>query len=313
MKKISIVIPCFNEEENVVPMYEAVTEQMSAYDGKYLYEILYIDNFSTDNSRGLLLELAERDRRVKLIFNTKNFGPIRSPHHGLLSATGDAAILICCDFQEPPELIPQFITGWEQGYEIVAGIKSGSKEGLFMGSVRKMYYKIFKAISDTEHIANFTGFGLYGKSFLDVLRSLNDPCPYLRGIVAELGPKRLDVFYVKRNRRAGKSSYSFLKYYDYAMTGITAYSKIPLRIATLIGFGIACISILVSFVYFILKLIFWNQITIGIAPLIIALFFFSAVQLSFIGLVGEYILSINTRVINRPLVIEEKRINFDKD
>lgn len=310
MKKISVMIPCYNEEENVIPISEAVVEQFEKLK-QYDYEILFIDNCSKDNTRSLLQEICEKNNKIRAIFNAKNFGQFNSPYYAMCQTTGDCTISMCCDFQDPVEMIPQFIAEWEKGYKIVCGIKTSSKENRIMYLLRSTYYKLIKKMSEIEQIEHFTGFGLYDRSFINVLRNLNDPTPFLRGIVAELGPKRKDLPYEQAKRRSGKTSNNFYRLYDAAMLSFTSYTKIGLRLATFLGFILSGLSIIVAFIYLVLKLMYWNQFPLGMAPVVIGVFFFGSMQLFFIGLVGEYIMNINTRIMNRPLVIEEKRINFD--
>ncbi|MCL2507942.1 MAG: glycosyltransferase family 2 protein [Oscillospiraceae bacterium] len=311
MKKISILVPCFNEEENVRPMCEALTAmafgQLSGYD----YEIIFIDNHSSDRTRRIIEELCAADKRVKAIFNCKNFGQFNSPYYGMLQATGDCVVLICADFQDPVDMIPRFVGQWEQGYKIVCGVKASSRESRPMRLMRTCYYKLIKRLSSTEQIEHFTGFGLYDRSFIEVLRQLDDPTPFLRGIVAEFGPSRKEIPYEQAKRRAGKTHNSFYTLYDAAMLSFTSYTKVGLRAATFSGLIIALISVVIGLVYFVLKLIYWDSFPMGMAPVLIGMFFLGAVQLFFIGFLGEYILNINTRVMKRPLVIEEKRINFE--
>ena len=312
MKKISILIPCYNEEDNVVPMSEAIvnlfTTELSAYD----YELLFIDNDSHDNTRMLLREICAKNPKIKAIFNAKNFGQFNSPYYGILQTTGDCTISMVCDFQDPIELIPQYIREWENGYKIVIGIKTSSKENPIMYHLRSMYYKFIKKFSDVEQIEHFTGSGLYDKEFVEVLRNLKDPTPFLRGIVAELGYRRKEIPYEQPKRRAGKTHNNFYSLYDAAMLSITSYTKIGLRLCTFFGIACGVVSVLIGIIYLILKLIYWDNFAAGMAPVLIGMFFLGAVQLFFIGFIGEYVLSINQRVMNRPLVIEEERINFDK-
>ena len=277
----------------------------------YQMEILFIDNYSTDQTRELILKLANSDKRVKAIFNARNFGFTRSTFYGLTQATGDCAILLFADMQDPPEVIAQFVQEWESGYKIVIGVKKKSKENPLMFLVRKVYYSLIKKISEIDHIEQYDGFGLYDKSFIEVLRKLDDPLPYLRGMVAELGYKRKNIIYTQEKRKQGKSKFNFLKLYDLAMLGITSYSKILLRVSTLIGFAVAIASMIVAIFTFVYKIFHWDTYPVGNAAISIGVFFFGAVQLFFIGLLGEYVLGINTRVLHRPLVIEEERINFD--
>ena len=279
---------------------------LSGYD----YEIVFIDNCSTDNTRPLLREICKANQRIKAIFNARNFGQFNSPYYGLCQTTGDCTIGMCADFQDPVELIPVFVQEWEKGYKIVSGIKTKSKENRILRLLRTCYYKAIRRMSDVEQIEHFTGFGLYDRSFVDVLRSLRDPTPFFRGIVAELGYKRKDIPYEQQKRRAGKTKNNWYSLYDAAMLSFTSYTKIGLRLATIIGFIASGITLIIALVYFIYKLLFWERFNAGIAPLVIGVFFLGSLQLFFIGLIGEYIISINSRVINRPLVIEEERINF---
>ncbi|MBP3876889.1 MAG: glycosyltransferase family 2 protein [Lachnospiraceae bacterium] len=312
-KLISVVIPTYNEEDNVIPMTETLTEIFEKELARYDYEIIYIDNHSKDRTRILLRNICSRNKHVKAIFNARNFGQMRSPVHGLKQAYGDCVIRLTADFQDPPAMIPVLVREWEAGSKIVIGIKNKTEEGAVMAWVRRQYYKLLRKITDIGHIENFTGFGLYDKAFVDVIRNVHDPMPYLRGMIAELGFDYKTILYDRPNRRAGKSKNNFYTLYDYAMVGITSYSKVVLRIATFIGFFIGLTSIIVALVYLILKLIHWDWFHAGIAPLVIGQFFLGGVQLFFIGLMGEYILSINTRVLGRPLVVEEERLNFDDD
>lgn len=312
-RKISLLVPCFNEEENVVPMSKALTETMNTSLPEYDYEIVFIDNHSTDNTRTLLEGLCAQDKKIKAIFNCKNFGQFNSPYYGMLQCTGDCVVLICADFQDPVDMIPKFVEEWENGYKIVCGIKTSSKENKLVRFMRTCYYKLIRKMSSTEQIEHFTGFGLYDKSFIDVLRNLNDPTPFLRGIVAELGPTRKEIPYQQAKRRAGKTHNNFYTLYDAAMLSFTSYTKIGLRMASFMGMIVALLSALIGLVYLILKLCNWKSFPMGTAPELIGMFFLGSVQLFFIGFLGEYILNINTRVMNRPLVIEEKRLNFDED
>lgn len=309
MKKISIVVPCYNEEENVEPISEAIISEIDKLQN-YTYELIFIDNCSTDKTREKLIQLCDKNKNIKAIFNAKNFGQFNSPYYGLLQTTGDCTMLICADFQDPVDLIPKFIQEWENGYKIVIGVKNKSKENRIMYFLRSCYYKLIKKISDTEQIEHFTGFGLYDKDFIEVLRKLDDPTPFLRGIVAELGFQRKEIPYEQQKRRAGKTHNNFYKLYDAAMLSFTSYTKIGLRLATFLGIFVGIISFIIGIVYFILKLIYWDRFAAGMVPVLIGMFFLGALQLFFIGFLGEYILSINTRVMRRPLVVEEKRINF---
>lgn len=310
MKKISIMIPCFNEEENVVPISEEIVKLFETQLTNYDYELLFIDNDSTDNTRPLLRQICAKNKKIKAIFNAKNFGQFNSPFYGMLQTTGDCTITMVCDFQDPIELIPQYIKEWENGYRIVIGIKTSSQENPIMYWLRSLYYKLIKKFSDVEQIEHFTGSGLYDKSFIDILRDLKDPTPFMRGIVAELGFKRKEIPYEQPKRRAGKTHNNFYRLYDAAMLSITSYTKIGLRICTFCGIICGFISAIVGVIYLVLKLIYWDNFAAGMAPVLIGMFFLGALQLFFIGFIGEYILSINQRVMNRPLVVEEERINF---
>jgi len=309
-KSISVVTPCFNEEDNIYDVYYAIKKIRDAH-SQYDWEHIFIDNSSVDNTLGLLKEIANKDKAVKIIVNIKNFGHIRSHFHGFLAAGGDAFIVFLCDLQDPPELINDFIEKWEEGYKVVVGVKDSSDENPLFFFIRKMFYLIMENISETDHIKNFTGFGLYDRSFLDIIRNLNEPYPYFRGLVAEYGQNRIEIPYNQRKRKKGRSKNNFYTLYDSAMLGFVNHSKVPLRLSTFIGFGSAFVSLFIGFCYLIYKLFFWNSFQVGMAPLIIGLFFFSAVQLFFIGIIGEYVGTILTEVKNRPLVIEKERINFD--
>ena len=312
-KKISIVIPTYNEEENVKPIAKAVVDMFHSDLPDYGYEIIFIDNDSKDNTRTLLKEICDEDENIMAIFNAKNFGPFNSPYYGLLQSSGDAVILLCADFQDPIELIPQFVKEWENGYKIVIGKKTTSQENKFMYFLRSMYYRVIRKMSEIDQIEHFTGFGLYDASFIEVLRDLHDPTPFLRGIVAELGWKRKEIPYEQQKRRAGKSYYNFYRYYDAAMLSFTSYTKIGLRMATFFGFAVAAVSFIIAIFYIVIKLLHWNEYDMGTASIAVGLFFIGAVQLIFIGFVGEYILSMNQRIMNRPLVIEEMRYKKNMD
>lgn len=307
------MVPCYNEEENVVPLSEAVIATIEKDLPEYDYEILFIDNCSKDKTREKLILLCSRNKKIKAIFNTKNFGQFNSPYYGLCQTTGDCTICLCADFQDPIDMIPKFVHEWENGYKIVCGIKTSSKENKIMYFLRGVYYKAIKKMSEVEQIEQFTGFGLYDKSFIQVLRDLKDPTPFLRGIVAELGPERKEIPYEQKERRAGKTSNNWYRLYDAAMLSFTSYTKIGLRLATFIGFGLSAVSVVIAIVYFILKLMHWNDFPAGMTPILLGVFVIGSMQLFFIGLLGEYIMNMNARLMNRPLVIEQERINFDED
>lgn len=312
-KKISIMVPCYNEEENVVPLSEAVIATLEKDLPEYDYEILFIDNCSKDKTREKLILLCSKNKKIKAIFNTKNFGQFNSPYYGLCQTTGDCTICLCADFQDPIDMIPKFVHEWENGYKIVCGIKTSSKENKIMYFLRGVYYKAIKKMSEVEQIEQFTGFGLYDKSFIQVLRDLKDPTPFLRGIVAELGPERKEIPYEQQERRAGKTNNNWYRLYDAAMLSFTSYTKIGLRLATFIGFGLSAVSVVIAIIYFILKLLHWNDFPAGMTPILLGVFVIGSMQLFFIGLLGEYIMNMNARLMNRPLVIEQERINFDED
>lgn len=306
------MVPCYNEQENVRPLYQAVRDILQKELSEYDWEMVWIDNKSKDRTREILRELCKEDSHVKAIFNMKNFGQFNSPYYGLCQTSGDCTILLCADFQDPVELIPVMVHEWESGHKVVSMIKTASRESKIMYFFRSIYYKAIRAMSDVPQIEHFTGFGLYDKSFIDVLRSLHDPTPFLRGIVAEYAPDHLEIPYEQQKRRAGKTHNNFFSLFDAAMLSFTSYTKGGLRVATFGGFVISAISFLIAIFYLVQKLLYWDQFVAGNAPILIGVFFLGGVQMFFIGLLGEYIMSMNTRVINRPLVIEEERINFDK-
>lgn len=310
MKLVSVVTPCYNEEKNVEAIYGEV-KQIFDNLKNYRYEHIFIDNASKDRTVPILREIAKKDKNVKVIVNARNFGHMRSPYHAYLQTRGDAVIAIVADLQEPPAMIKDFIKKWEEGCKIVIGIKKKSRENPIMFLIRKIYYTIIDRIAETEHIKNFNGFGLYDKSFIDILRRLNEPYPYFRGLVGEYGFEMTELEYEQPRRQRGKSKNNFYALYDTAMLGFVNHSKVPLRMASFIGFVMGCLSMFVAAGYFIYKIVYWYELTVGIAPLVIGLFFFASVQLFFIGIIGEYIGSIYTQVKGRPLVIEKERINFD--
>ena len=310
-KRISVLIPTYNEEENVVPLSEAIVAEFEKSLPQYEYEIVFIDNDSTDTTRDKIRMLCKKDSQIKAIFNAKNFGQFNSPYYGLMQTTGECVILMCADFQDQINMIPKFVAEWEAGNKIVIGIKSKSKENKIMYFLRSCYYKLIKKMSSVEQIEHFTGFGLYDRGFIEVLKGLDDPTPFLRGIVAELGYKRKDIEYQQEKRRAGKTHNNWYSLYDAAMLGFTSYTKVGMRIATIAGFVLSGISVVVALVYLIMKLIFWDRFVAGMTPILLGIFIFGSIQLFFIGLLGEYIMNINSRVTHRPLVIEEERLNFD--
>lgn len=306
--------PCYNEEGNVANLAKVVAGIFAGLP-QYTYEHVFIDNYSTDNTVKILRELAAADPNVKVILNARNFGHIRSPFYGMLTVKGDAVISIVSDFQDPPEMITQFLQKWEEGYKIVIGVKKRSRENPLMFAVRKVFYNLLAKMSDSGEspVKNFTGFGLYDQKFMSVLRTLDDPYPYFRGMITELGFERCEIEYTQPQRAAGKTKNNFFTLYDMAMLGFTNHSKLPLRLAAFFGFFSAIVSLMVAIAYFIYKLVYWDWFQVGQAPLVIGVFFFASVQLFFIGIIGEYIGAIHTQVRKRPLVIERERINFDKE
>lgn len=310
MKVISVVIPTYNEEDNIKLAYDAVRKVFLEQLKNYQYEILFIDNDSHDSTKEIIRALSNTDKQVKAIFNARNFGQARSHFWGLTQAQGDCAILLHADLQNPPETMVDFVREWENGAKVVVGIKDNSRENPILFFLRTCYYKTMKMISEVERIQHFSDFELLDKEFLTVLRELHDPSPYLRGIVSELGFKMARVHYSQNRREHGKTKANFRTLYDFAMNGITSYSKSILRVATLLGVFFSAGSILIALITLVRKLLFWDSFEAGIAAIGVGVFFLGSIQLLFIGLVGEYILSINTRMLNRPLVIEEERINF---
>ena len=311
MRRISIVTACFNEEENVGELVRRVRSVMLELPD-YQYEHLFIDNSSSDQTVELLKKMAKEDRHIKIIVNARNFGHIRSPYHGLLQATGDAVICMVADLQDPPELIKEFISKWNEGFKIVVGIKTDSAENPVMYWLRGVYYKTIKKLASVEMIEQFTGFGLYDRAVMDILRGLREPYPYFRGLIADIGFEIARIPYKQPERRHGKTKNDFFSLFDMAMLGFTNYTKIPLRLATLLGFFASGMSLLVGTGYLVAKLIFWNTFTAGMAPVLIGIFFLGSVQLFFLGVVGEYVGAVFTYVQNRPLVVEKERINFDE-
>jgi glycosyltransferase involved in cell wall biosynthesis len=310
MRVISVLTPCYNEEDNVREIYERVREVFARLPS-YRYEHLFIDNASTDGTVRVLRELAGADKNVKIIVNRRNFGHIRSPHHGMLQARGDAVVALAADLQDPPDLIATFLERWEQGFKVVMGVKRTSQESWSMFAVRRLYYTLIQRLADVELIPNATGFGLYDREFVEMVRRLDDPYPYVRGLIAEFGFECATIPYDQPVRERGLTKNNFFTLYDLAMVGITSHTKLPLRLATLIGFGLSALSLLVAVIYTIYKLVFWYQFPVGVAPLVIGLFLSFSVQLFFMGLIGEYIAVIHTRIMHRPLVVEKERINFD--
>ena len=309
MKKISIVSGCYNEEENL-PLLLTQLREVIAKHPEYDFEIIVIDNASTDNSAGILRKEAAGDSRLKVILNSRNFGHIRSPYYALLQASGDAVIYLASDLQDPPEIISAFLEKWENGFKAVVAVKSQSEETPLFFFVRRCYYRLINHLAEIDTIQNFTGFGLYDRQIIDVCRNTGDRYPYFRGLISEIGLPVARIPYSQPLRKRGITKNNFYTLYDIAMLGITNHSKVPLRLATMLGFAVSFVSFLLGLAYLVYKVLFWNQFSVGVAPLVIGLFFFGSVQLFFIGILGEYIGSIHTQVLNRPLVVEKERINF---
>lgn len=308
-KTITILTPCFNEEENVCEVYERVRAVMSSL-GSYDYEHLFIDNASTDNTFAILKLIASFDNNVKIIRNARNFGTVRSPMHALYQASGDAVIGIVADLQDPPEMIVDLVRQWEEGFPIVITIKESAEENGLMFWIRRSYYKLVNRLSGVETYENFTGFGLYDRRVVELIKEFNDPYPYFRGIIAEIGLPHAEIRFHQPLRKRGITKNNFYALYDMAMLGITNLSKVPLRMVTLSGFFGAALSVLTGFGYFLYKLLFWSNFSVGMAPLVIGLFLMGSLQLVFIGIIGEYIGQIHTLVQRRPLVVEQERLNF---
>jgi polyisoprenyl-phosphate glycosyltransferase len=311
MKTITVVTPCYNEEDNVEELYRQVRDVLAGIDG-ISYQHLFIDNRSTDATADILRRLAAADSRVQVILNTRNFGHVRSPYHAILQAEGDAVITMAADLQDPPEMIREFIRHWREGAKIVAGVKPNADESGAMFAIRRLYYSTVARIADVKLIQNFTGFGLYDRQVIEALRRIDDPYPYARGLIAEIGYDVVQIPYNQPRRKRGITKNNFYSLYDVAMLGITSHSRMPLRIATMAGFALSALSLVVSIAYLLLKLLFWSQFPFGVAPVIIGVFFFASIQLFFIGLLGEYVGAILTHVQRRPLVFERERINFPR-
>ncbi len=309
MRLITIITPCYNEEENIRDVYERVKKVFDELEG-YTYEHIFIDNASRDRTVDILRDIARADKRVKVIVNARNFGPVRSPFHATLQASGEAVIGIVADLQDPPEMIKDFVRKWEQGYKVVMAVKKQSEESPVMFNLRRLYYRVLRNLSDVDLVENYTGFGLYDRQVIDILRGLNDSYPYFRGLIADIGFESAKIEYVQPVRRRGITKNNFYMLFDMAMLGLTSYSKVPLRLATLAGFLVAVGSLFVALAYFVYKLLFWSSFSLGQAPLVIGMFFIGAVQLFFLGIVGEYVGAIHTQVLKRPLVVEKERINF---
>jgi len=311
MTLLSIVTGCFNEEDNVTELYERIHRTFENELPEYTFELIFIDNASGDKTVEVLKGIASKDKRVKIIVNNRNFGHIRSGYHAFLQARGDAVVAMASDLQDPPEMIPQFVRKWEEGYKIVLAQKTNSEESPLFYMVRKIYYNTINRLSEIELVKNATGFGIYDRRVVEDIRQINDPYPYLRGLICDLGYARALIPFTQPVRKRGFTKNNFYTLWDMAMLGITNHSKVPLRLATFGGLVVAGLSFLVAVGYLIYKLLYWNSFQVGLAPLVIGIFFIGAVQLVFIGLLGEYIGSIHTQILRRPPVIEKERINFD--
>ncbi len=307
-KLISVVSGCYNEADNVEEFVRRVTTVLREL--PYDHEIILIDNASTDGTQEILRRLAAEDPRVKVILNARNFGHIRSPYHGLLQASGDAVLMLASDLQDPPEMIPQFVAKWEEGFKAVVGVKEQSDESPVFFFIRRSYYRLVHHLAEFEVIQNYTGFGLYDRQVIDYCRQLGDPYPYFRGLISEIGLPTAKVVFRQPVRKRGLTKNNFYTLYDMAMLGITNHSKVPLRMATMMGFALSFFSLVVGLTYLFYKLLFWERFTVGVAPVAIGLFLFASVQLFFIGILGEYIGAIHTQVLKRPHVVERERINF---
>ncbi len=306
---ITIVTPCRDERENIRALHEQVVKVMADL-SDLQYEHLFIDNASTDGTQDELRRLAAEDPRVKAIFNQRNFGHVRSPFHALLQARGDAVIVLAADLQDPPALIPEFLRRWRDGFPVVVGEKTNSEESPLVFAVRRAYYRLVRNLADVELLENVTGFGLYDRKVVEALRALDDPYPYVRGLICELGYPVARVPYEQPRRLSGITKNNFYTLYDLAMLGITSHSKVPLRLATMLGFAASVLSFVIGLVYLVYKLVFWHRFALGVAPVVIGLFFLGSVQLFFIGIIGEYLGAIHTRVTRRPLVVEKERVGF---
>jgi glycosyltransferase involved in cell wall biosynthesis len=308
---ITVIVPCYNEDANVEILYQRLCEVFSRIEGVE-WQVLFIDNNSVDGTQDRLRSLAGRDRRVKVIFNVRNFGPLRSPLHAFFQAPGDAVVAMACDLQDPPDLLEEFVRLWRNGLKVVIGVKPKSRESRLMFWLRRAYYRLLGQISDTPLIENFTGFGLYDREVIETLRGIPDRRPYFRGLIADLGYTRAEVPFVQPRRETGVTKNNFYALYDVAMMGLTSHSRVPLRLATMAGFLLGSLSLLVAVMYLVAKLVFWNSFALGQAPVLIGVFFFGSVQMFFVGILGEYIGAIHAQIHPRPWVIERERLNFDQ-
>lgn len=310
-KLLSIVTPCYNEEGNVEELAARIAATMATL--PYDYEHIFIDNHSADSTVALVKSMAAIDRRIKLIVNARNFGHIRSPYHAILQCRGDACVLIASDLQDPPEMIAEFVERWEAGFKTVLATKPESEESPLMYAVRSSYYRMIDRISEVPLVRNATGAGLFDRAVLDILRKIEDPYPYFRGLVCEIGFPIATVPFKQPKRKRGITKNNFYTLYDIAMLGITNHSKVPLRLMAMCGFFLSMLSMLIAVLFLVAKLVFWNSFSLGIAPIVVGLFFFASIQMLFIGLLGEYVGAIYTRVRRMPLVVELERVNFDSE
>jgi polyisoprenyl-phosphate glycosyltransferase len=308
-KLISIVTACFNEEENVEILHDQISAAMAEMP-QYNYEHIYIDNCSTDKTVLLLRKIAAQDRHVKVILNSRNFGQVRSPYYAMLQAEGDAVVCMASDLQDPPPMIKEFIKKWEEGFKVVMGVKTSSKESKILYFLRTLYYRVLAKLSEVQLVENYTGFGCYDHQVVEILRQMNDPYPYFRGLIADIGFPAAKIEFNQPKRKYGASKNNFFTLFEIAMLGFTNNTKVPIRLATMFGFFSALVSFLIGLFYLVYKLVNWQNFQLGSAPIVIGLFFFGAIQLLFLGIVGEYIGAIYTQVLHRPLVIEKERINF---
>jgi glycosyltransferase involved in cell wall biosynthesis len=310
MKKISVVTICYNEEGNIRQFYEQIIDIFKEYEGRYTYELIIADNNSQDNTQKILRELAASDERLKVIFNSRNFGPNRSGNNAFMQARADAVVLMSSDLQDPPKLIHEFIAKWEQGYKVIMAVKTNSEEPPLLYYLRTTFYRLIERLSDIHLISHFNGFGMYDWQVVEIYQNLCDPYPYFRGLIADIGFEHAIVEFVQPARKHGKSKSSFMYLYEEAMLGIASYTRLPLRLATILGFITSAISFLIGMFYLVYKLIFWSSFSLGSAPVTIGLFFFASIQMVFLGLIGEYISLIYVQVLRRPLVYEKERLNF---
>jgi glycosyltransferase involved in cell wall biosynthesis len=310
-KLISVVCPCFNEEGNVRELHEQVREVFRKLD-RYDYEQIFIDNSSKDGTVAILREIAASDPRVKVIVNIRNFGHIRSPYHAILQAKGDAIVCMASDLQDPPAMIADFLECWEKGFRVAVGVKLSTQDSWTLGRIRRFYYDLLSRLSDVELVKNSTGFGLYDRKVIELIREMREPYPYFRGLIAELGFPVATIPYDQPARKRGITSNNFYTLFDLAMLGFTTHTKVPLRLATIAGFGMSVVSFLIGMGYLVAKLLFWNRFSFGMAPILIGIFLAFSVELFFLGLLGEYIGALHTQSLRRPIVVEKERINFDE-